>query len=152
LLEDEVAKGNLPGLKEKLAYYDKTEPGMRDNELHSILGTEYANLSPELEKYYSQYFVDRKRVVAANEQIMKPLNDLMDSMNSLQSQADALKKTSDAYLAQHVSAANSGNVSAANHYYDLYTQEFNKYSAKETEYNAIVVRYNALADQYNGRK
>lgn len=50
-------------LTERMDYYQRTEPGQFENELHSILATEQANLSPELEKYYSQFFSDRQVVV-----------------------------------------------------------------------------------------
>ncbi len=46
--------------------YKKTEPGQIANELHSILGTEIADLSPELEQHYSKYFNNR-----ANKIILK---------------------------------------------------------------------------------
>lgn len=35
-----------------------------NSELHSKFGVEYSDLSPELEEYYKQYFVDRAKVVA----------------------------------------------------------------------------------------
>jgi chromosome segregation ATPase len=50
-------------LREVMDEYSRVEPDQRYNELHSILGTEYAELSPELEKYYSRYFIDRRKIV-----------------------------------------------------------------------------------------
>jgi hypothetical protein len=50
--------------QERMAYYAKNEPGQRDNELHSILGTEIASLGPALEEHYSRYFTDRHAIVA----------------------------------------------------------------------------------------
>ena len=49
-------------LKERMAYYERTEKGQEINELHSILGTEMADLSPELEAHYARYF-SREKVV-----------------------------------------------------------------------------------------
>ncbi len=46
-------------LRDTLAEYADAEPGQRHNELHSILPTEVAELSPPLERYYQRYFEDR---------------------------------------------------------------------------------------------
>lgn len=48
---------------ERMEIYARTEPGQRANELHSIIGTEVGDLTPELERYYAQYFDDRAVVV-----------------------------------------------------------------------------------------
>ena len=37
----------------------------RRDEAHSLLGTEYKNISPELESHYGLYFANRSKVVAA---------------------------------------------------------------------------------------
>lgn len=52
-----------PALKTRMEYYQRTEPDQLVNELHSILGTEAASLSDELEAYYAQYF-NRQAVTA----------------------------------------------------------------------------------------
>lgn len=49
---------------ERMAFYARTEPGERANELHSIIGTEVATLPEALENYYKKYFDDRSKVVA----------------------------------------------------------------------------------------
>jgi hypothetical protein len=51
------------GLTDELK--DETSPEDRRDEAHSLLGTEYEDLPTELEQYYSQYFSDRSKVVAA---------------------------------------------------------------------------------------
>ncbi len=65
LLEEAFAtqSGNAD-LVARMELYARTEPGERANELHSIIGTEVADLSPELEAYYDQYFDDRPALVA----------------------------------------------------------------------------------------
>lgn len=68
LLEAEAAKlADDPAFAETLAFYAETEPGERLNELHSIIGTEFAEVGPELEEHYSLYFEDRAAVVALHE-------------------------------------------------------------------------------------
>jgi len=69
--------------KQRMSYYERNEPGEFINELHSIIGTEYGSLSPELEQYYSQYFKDRSKIVAYHAQYDTLFTDL-------ESQADAL--------------------------------------------------------------
>src|SRR5690606_10396580 len=69
-------------VKERMDYYVRTEPTEIANELHSILGTEVANLSDSLEAYYAQFF-NRERVLA--------LHDNYNSLYvSLQDRADVL--------------------------------------------------------------
>ena len=51
-----------------MEYYDRAQPGTRANELHSILGTEFADLGDELEEYYRRYFTDRSEVVKLHAQ------------------------------------------------------------------------------------
>ena len=84
LLEEEYTK--LKGdkkLAERMAFYARTEPGERDNELHSVIGTEVADLDPELEEYYKQYFKERSKIVALH-------NKYENIFNALQSRAESL--------------------------------------------------------------
>lgn len=67
----------------RLEIYEKTEPGEKYNELHSILGTEAATLPTELEQYYSHYFTDRKVVTDFAAQYSKVFIDLQKSQDSL---------------------------------------------------------------------
>lgn len=61
---------------ERMAFYERTEPGERDNELHSIIGTEFQPISSELEAYYKKYFVNRSNVVAIHEKYAAVFADL----------------------------------------------------------------------------
>lgn len=69
--------------KERMDYYSRTEPGELYNELHSIIGTEVKNLSPELEKYYATYFTDRSKVVAFHDAYNTVFTDLKNQSESL---------------------------------------------------------------------
>jgi hypothetical protein len=89
-VEAQLASVSNPRIKDLIELYDKTEPGERANELHSILGTEVNDLSPELESYYSRFFKDRKALVALSEkyeavfaQINTQQNALVEELNSL---------------------------------------------------------------------
>jgi len=65
LLEVEATElADDPDFAARMEVYSRTEPGERVNELHSIIGTEVADLAPDLEQYYAQYFSDRAALVA----------------------------------------------------------------------------------------
>lgn len=74
----------------RLEVYAKTEPGERDNELHSILGTEAATLPPELENYYAQYFKDRHIITTFAASYSKVFNDLKANQDALVTELKAL--------------------------------------------------------------
>jgi len=74
---------------ELMAFYERTEPGERDNELHSLIGTEVSSISPELEDYYSKYFSDRQKVVALNTKYIGAFNDLKKRDDEITSKIDA---------------------------------------------------------------
>jgi hypothetical protein len=94
LLEKEFVKlkGDA-GYADRMAFYDRTEPGERDNELHSVIGTEVSDIDPELEDYYKQYFVDRQKAVTLYEKYSNIFKELKDKANKLASQLDALGKS-----------------------------------------------------------
>ena len=97
LLEAEYAKHSSDtAFSERMAIYARIEPGEHANELHSILGTEIAELSPELEEYYAKYFTDRASVTslhaAANAvfvDLKKRTDDLVAAMNALRAEIES---------------------------------------------------------------
>jgi len=80
-------------LTTRMSYYQRTEPGQFDNELHSILGTEIGSLSPELETYYKQYFNDRQKVVDLHAKYNTLFTDLKNQSDSLYSELTTLGAT-----------------------------------------------------------
>lgn len=91
LLEVEFKKlEKIPEYKDLMEFYAVSEPGQRSNELHSIVGTEVAIVSPELEVYYSKYFSNRQNIVKLclkYKSVFTALDakaaDLLDKMNKL---------------------------------------------------------------------
>lgn len=75
---------------ERMAFYARTEPGQRANELHSVIGTEVADISPELEEHYSKYFSDRQKVVALDAKYSSVFQKLEDRAKELADQLNAL--------------------------------------------------------------
>lgn len=81
---------NRPDFAERMAFYERTEPGERDNELHSIIGTEVKGISVDLEAHYKKYFSDRAKVVALHGKYVAVFTDLQSRSNELSSQLTTL--------------------------------------------------------------
>jgi hypothetical protein len=97
LLEAEVAaRAGDKALSQTLAFYAKNEPAERLNELHSIVATEFNDISPELEAHYSKYFSDRSVITALHfksnavfEAQAKAIDDLVTEIDALAASIDA---------------------------------------------------------------
>lgn len=92
LLRAAYEKVVTPELEERMKYYEKTEPGEEFNELHSILGTEFVSLGPELEDHYRQYFHDRQAVVTLHEKVERVFSDLSKEASRLADQIEQLAR------------------------------------------------------------
>lgn len=167
LLEYEYRKlTKNPAFEARMAFYDKTEPGERNNELHSIIGTEVADISPKLEEYYKKYFNDRGVVVKMNQRYEAVFSELEKSADDLAQRMDDLSKKIEASKVQYktdVDALNADiqrfNERAARGDFRSQTQ-FNservaltsRVSGLENSRDAInadVVEFNQLVKQYN---
>lgn len=91
LIQQQLDKTTDPRLLGLVEAYDRTEPGQRLNEFHSIFGTEVADLSPELEDHYSKYFNDRARVVAVSEKYQQVFDELKSQQSALESKLRGLE-------------------------------------------------------------
>lgn len=101
LLEQQYASVTDERFREVVKSYEKLEPGEQLNELHSMLATEQARLSPALEQYYNQYFNNREAIVQMSknyEDVFRELENkqkaLVDELNTI---AADLEKSSAAY-------------------------------------------------------
>lgn len=65
-LKAQYEKSKTQKFQDLMEKYRISEPGQEVNELHSIIGTEIENISPELEAHYAKYFKNRKGIVAIN--------------------------------------------------------------------------------------
>jgi hypothetical protein len=92
--------GDDPELAERMDAYAASQPNTRITELHSIVGTEFADLDPELEKYYERYFTDRSVVVGLHAAYMKVFSDLEQQTTDLSNQVLALADEIDADTAK----------------------------------------------------
>jgi hypothetical protein len=102
LLDDAYQK--LQGdtdLTARMQYYQRTEPGQFENELHSILGTEQASLSPALEEYYKHYFNDRQKIVGLHEKYNSVFVGLRAQADGLYKTLTSLRESIDTRTAQY---------------------------------------------------
>jgi hypothetical protein len=143
-LNDAYKKIQDPAILSQLETYKKTEPGQLNNELHSILGTQVAGLSSELEGYYKHYFTDRDRIV--------------QYYGQYQSEFDQRRKQIAAYDAQLTPMGeqiktDKQALDAQESQIDQRRAQLDAYLAKDqiTEYNAAVPGYNALIADYRNR-
>lgn len=127
-LELEVVHLHSSALAQEIRTYRLTEPGQRDNELHSLIGTEYTPLDSALESYYSQYFTNRKTVVADHQKFQAVFDDLQAKLDSLETQIRTDRNTMNNYL-------KSGSIRS--------------YNALVPVINNLIDQYNQTADQYN---
>lgn len=160
LLEAQLAKTEDQDMLDLVALYDKLEPGERWNELHSIFGTEVAQLSGELETYYKQYFTDRSQVVAAYTHYHQVFTDLKAQATTLQDQLSSKKATIDSKtieydtkLAQLESDIKAFNQRAATTGGFASQAEFSRARAslmtRQSALTALAQQINALVAEYN---
>lgn len=140
-----------------------------NNELHSILGTEVRELSPELEAYYAQYFTDRSKIVEYSIRYEKVFSDrrkLADSylkqMADIESQLTAIRQSTDALEAQlneqyrqlqqerdDFDPRSQAEVNAYNAKVNAYNGQVAIYKNKIGTYNQLVQQHNQILEKYN---
>lgn len=141
---------------ELVTLYNKTEPGELYNEMHSILGTEYGALTPELEEYYKKYFKDRGVVVRFAGQYQAIFTESKNKIEEYDRQLSSLKPQIDQNNAmlQRTQTELEDQHNQLNQYrlrgqIQQYNQLVPVYNAKVTEFNALIERTRNLVGQYN---
>lgn len=129
-LEKVYAQVANDDLRQRMAGYALSEPGEEANELHSILGTEFAALSPALEEHYAKYFVKRSEIVTAHAAYQAVFDSRKIELERELAQIRAMKAQLSTMNRQLESYRGSGLISA---------------------YNALVPKQNALVDDINSR-
>lgn len=155
-----------PELEERMKYYDRTQPGERLNELHSILGTEYLNLGSILETHYLQYFKDRSYIVGFynnySSVFMAVLAELKRLESAINTASAELNQTIESYnqsveaLESDFNTFNSKNRNGGFTSLDEFDRERSVLLARQSainseraNINAEIARINELRDRYN---
>lgn len=99
ILEENYRKNRNEELDRRMEMYAETEPGQRSNELHSILGSEFTDLTPELEEHYRRWFANRQTVAQIHQafkekflSLERQSDQLLAEMNRLRSEAEQEKQ------------------------------------------------------------
>lgn len=126
------------------------------SELHSHLGTEYLDLSAELEDHYRKYFADRQRIVqvhlgndslfAACEQDGKSQRASVDSTKSAIASSRAQLDSTRAQMDRHLAA---GETEQYNALVPRYNQLVILHNSTVNRYNSLIRSYNSLVDRCN---
>ncbi len=120
------------------------------NELHSILGTEVANLPPDLEAYYKQYFTDRAKIVGFSDKYEAEFTSRKSKIEADDAQLSSLEAQINANNAQldNLQAALSTQKEQLNAL--RRNGDIAGYNAGVAPYNLAVKNYNTLINQTNG--
>jgi len=145
LLETEAARmKDDPEFSEILAFYAKTEPGERANELHSIVGTEFPEVSDELEAHYATYFTDRSRVVSLHLKSNAVFTEQLEASEKLVTELDALNASIETDYARYNSGYDSLNADIDTFNERADSGDFTSFDQFDRERDALIGRQNSL--------
>lgn len=159
LLEAEVAaRADDTELARTLEFYAAAEPGQRGNELHSIMGTEYADLGEELEAHYAAYFGDRAALVALHERSNAVFLAQRSAIEQLVAELEALAASIDSDYAAYnagydelnaqIVDFNSRAEAGAFESFDEFTAERDALMARQAELDALYASIDARVTEY----
>jgi hypothetical protein len=146
---------NDTSLQELLKIYASAEPGQRMNELHSIIGTEYDGLSPELETHYKQYFGNRAKVVAFAKDYKGVFAASKARLESDDARLAALLKEIQAdeklltTKRAELDSENARLTALRKSDPASYNKQVPGYNAKVASFNSLAHSYNALVQEFN---
>lgn len=142
LLKVEFEKSDDQRLIDIIEQYNRYDPAAVSTELHSIIGTEVRDISPELESHYSRYFDNRLAVVEQFEGYESIFSELENQIDVLRAEINSLKKRiEDTEKQIDVQAA---EINSINNQLDNLRSQGNI-----SAYNALVPRQNSLVNSYN---
>lgn len=149
LLQDYYDNYASEKLKSKIASYEHDDPEHLYNEMHSIIGTEAADLPAELEEYYKRYFTDRSRVLALFQRYQSEFDDRIAQINAFDEQLSALKAEIEADKEEL--ARREDDLRQRRRQLDdlLATNRIAAYNAAVPGFNALVVSYRDMVDAIN---
>jgi hypothetical protein len=131
-------------LQQRMADYAQSEPGEEQNELHSILGTEFANLSPVLEQHYSALFSNRATIVTAHSAYLQvfttrrsELETELAKIRGEKAQLATLNREMEAYRSSNRIEAYNNLVPTQNRLVDDINSQIASYQEAVDEYNAL---------------
>lgn len=100
---DQLAEAN-EDLRNRMSVYEHLPADRFANEIHSVLGTEVADLPQDLEDYYAKWFTDRALVVERFQMFQRVFDELQAQADALSSEMDALRADIDRRSDEYASA------------------------------------------------
>lgn len=148
LIEAEYAKQANASTAASVAYFAKYEPGERDNELFSVIATQFAKISPDLEAYYSRFFTDRQVLVTLYNKYSSVFTNLSTQSTNLYNQITALNQKIETDKAAYEAASTQLQADI-----NSFNQAAQSGNMTQSQYNsqraALEVRINALSAERN---
>jgi hypothetical protein len=136
----EAARAGNDRLEERLKPYGTT-PAL-DNEIHSILGSEFDGLSPALEAHYALYFTNRAALVADRQRTLGAREDEMHRLNAeidaLDARITALKDGQEALRSAGDIRTYNANVAVINGLISQFNGDVDTLNARVDEYNSLL--------------
>lgn len=143
-------------IKRTIDAYRQSEPKDVVNEMHSIFGTEIAELPGELEEYYRTYFSDRSAVTEMTAHYQAEFTSRRDQAREYDDQLAALKaaietnqrelKTKRSTIDSEYDRLQQLRVNGAT---DTYNASVDSYNAKANAYNTLLTATQTKIDEYN---
>lgn len=137
---------NTATLKSRLELY----PNQKFyDELHSIVGTEYADLSTELETHYAKFFTDQNRIVGFYDQYDAKFQELKDRANQLQDQISINQELIDAQTTNYNDALAELNLAISEFNRRADSGYFANYGAFQAERSVLMTKQQELENLFS---
>lgn len=152
-----------PIIIKQMATYQKTEPNAMVDEMHSVFGTEVANLPTDLQQYYQRYFTNRGLITADYSRYENQFSQRLAAIshddtqlaawktqiNSLEADAQSRQTAISNQLQQLSAYRQSGDISAYNGGVGAFNAAVDSYNAEVAQIHALVQQYNQLVTERN---
>lgn len=149
-IETNYATIHSASLNAQVVNFASTEPGYRDLELFSLLGTQYVSLSPALEAYYAPYFSNRTLTVENYTRVTTLFQNEQSQLTKLQAAVATEASAANQAYADSVAWAKAGNAAEDSYDYTIYKNYVAEENANINQYNLLSKAYNALVTEYDG--
>jgi hypothetical protein len=145
-----------PRILKLVETYKAQDPRSVGSELHSILGTEVRNLSPELEERYRKYFTDRSAIVALSERYEGMFTTIRDKEKTIKQQLVTRKSALEQLVSQVQQEKAAIEADKADLQSSIVSSPANDYSFRIANFNdrvrnhrELVAQLRAQTDTYN---
>lgn len=161
LLEAQYEKSKDPEFEKLMESYDRTEPGEKINELHSLIGTEQIELSKELEDHYAKFFENRKEIAEIYQGYNNNFKTLKNKTEALTAELKKIKPEIEELTKKYNSDSeeleaeiSEFNTNAKNRHYKSQSEFYRDRSKLVAEINKLTesrVNLNSLINSYNSK-